>query len=148
MEMPGSGPKTPVLQMRVALTSADYDRLVRFYCDGLGIEPAALWSNDGGKARMLDMGRATLELFDEAQAEAIDRIEAGRRLSGQVRFALQVPDLKAAMERLLAHGATLVHAPVMTPWGDQNVRLQDPDGIQVTLFQAAAPGEDVKELPI
>jgi uncharacterized glyoxalase superfamily protein PhnB len=50
---------------------------------------------------------------------------------------LQVPDLKSAMERLLANGATLVHPPVQTPWGDYNVRLQDPDGMQVTLFQAS-----------
>jgi uncharacterized glyoxalase superfamily protein PhnB len=107
----------------------------KFYCDGLGIESAAIWNNDGGQALVLDMGRATLEIFDEAQAQTIDQIEAGKRVSGQVRFALQVPDLNAAMERLLAHGATLVHAPVVTPWGDTNVRLQDPDGMQITLFQ-------------
>jgi uncharacterized glyoxalase superfamily protein PhnB len=52
-----------------------------------------------------------------------------------VRIALQVPDVKAAMERLSAHGATLVHPPVVTPWGDINVRLEDPDGLQITLFQ-------------
>ena len=86
---------------------------------------------------LLEMGHATLELFDEAQAEIIDRLEAGRRVSGPVRLALQVADLDAAVERLLAHGATLVHAPVLTPWGDRNARLQDPDGMQVTLFQPA-----------
>lgn len=126
----------PVFEMRVALTTGDYERLVKFYCDGLGIEPAAIWNNDGGQALMLDMGHATLEIFDEKQAEVIDQIEAGKRLSGPIRFALRVPDLKAAMERLLAHGATLVHPPVVTPWGDHNVRLQDPDGRQITLFQA------------
>jgi len=26
-------------------------------------------------------------------------------------------------------------SPIMTPWGDYNVRLQDPDGMQITLFQ-------------
>jgi methylmalonyl-CoA/ethylmalonyl-CoA epimerase len=82
------------------------------------------------------MGKGTLELFDEAQAQTIDQLEAGKRISGQIRFALQVPDLEAAMQRLLAHGATLVHAPVQTPWGDYNVRLQDPDGMQLTLFQS------------
>jgi catechol 2,3-dioxygenase-like lactoylglutathione lyase family enzyme len=128
-----------VLEMRVALTTSDYERLVKFYSEGLGIEPAAIWNNDGGKALILDMGKATLELFDERQAEVIDQLEAGRRVSGQIRFALHVPDLYAAMERLLAHGATLVHDPVQTPWGDTNVRLQDPDGIQVTLFQAPEP---------
>ena len=127
---------SPVLELRVALTTHEYERLVKFYCDGLGIEPAALWSNDGGRALILHMGNATLELFDEKQAEVIDQLEAEKRVSGPIRFALQVPDLEAAMNRLLAHGATLVHPPVTTPWGDYNVRLQDPDGMQITLFQA------------
>jgi catechol 2,3-dioxygenase-like lactoylglutathione lyase family enzyme len=127
----------PVLQLRVALTSADYDRLVKFYCAGLGLEPAQVWAHNGGHGLMLEMGAGTLELFDEGYAAHIDELEAGARVSGQIRFALQVPDLQGAMERLLANGATLVHPPVETPWGDYNVRLQDPDGLQVTLFQAA-----------
>jgi predicted enzyme related to lactoylglutathione lyase len=130
----------PILELRVALTTSEYERLVKFYSEGLGIEPAAIWNNDGGKALILDLGKATLELFDERQAEVIDQLEAGRRVSGPIRFALQVPDLKAATERLLANGATLVHEPVMTPWGDYNVRLQDPDGMQITLFQVSAAG--------
>lgn len=124
-----------IFEFRVAVTTQDYERLVKFYCIGLGIEPAAVWNNDGGKALMLNMGKATLEIFDERQAEVIDGLEAGKRVSGGIRFALQVPDLKAAMERMLANGATLVHEPVLTPWGDTNVRLQDPDGMQITLFQ-------------
>ena len=133
--------KAPVVELRVAFTSRDYERLVRFYCDGLGLEPAQIWNNGDGRALILSMGSATLELFDEAQAETIDQIEAGKRVSGQIRFALQVPDLEAAMERLLAHGARLVHPAVMTPWGDHNARLQDPDGMQITLFQRAGPDE-------
>lgn len=133
--MSPSSSNSPVLEMRVALTTGDYERIVKFYCTGLGIEPAAIWNNDGGRAMMLNLGSATLELFDERQAEVIDQLEAGKRISGQVRFALQVPDLQAALERLLANGATLVHPPVTTPWGDYNVRLQDPDGMRVTLYQ-------------
>lgn len=132
-------PNHPILELRVALTTSDYERLVKFYCEGLGLEAAAIWNNDGGRALMLEMGQATLELFDERQAEVIDRLEAGKRISGPIRFALQVPDLKSALERLLANGATLVHPPVVTPWGDTNVRLQDPDGMQITLFQPGKP---------
>lgn len=107
----------PVLELRVAFTVKDFERAVKFYSEGLGIEPAAIWNNGKGHALVLDMGQATLELFDEAQAETIDSLEAGKRVSEQIRFALQVPDLKVAMEKLLAHGATLVHPPVLTPWG-------------------------------
>ena len=129
-----------ILELRVAITANDYEKIVKFYCLGLDIEPSAIWNNDGGKALMLNMGSATLEIFDERQAEVIDILEVGQRVSGQIRFALQVPDLKNAMERMLANGATLVHEPVMTPWGDYNVRLQDPDGMQITLFQAKENG--------
>jgi len=128
-------PAYPIIELRVALTTGDYERLVKFYCAGLGLEPTQFWNNGQGRALILNMGQATLEIFDEAQAETVDQIEAGQRISGQIRFALQVPDLQVAMERLLAHGATLVHPPIMTPWGDYNVRLQDPDGMQITLFQ-------------
>ena len=106
----------PVMELRVALTTSEYDRLVEFYCVGLGIEPDELWTGEQDRAVILDMGRATLELFDESHAAHIDEIEAGRPVSGPIRFALQVPDVQAAMDRLLAKGATLVHPPVMTPW--------------------------------
>ena len=127
----------PVLELRVALTTEAFESLAGFYREGLGLEPAQVWPDDQGRALVLDLGKATLEVFDEKQAQTVDKLEVGRRISGQVRFALQVPDLKAATERLLAHGATQVHPPVVTPWGDQNVRFQDPDGMQITLYQAS-----------
>lgn len=132
---------SPVLELRVALTTKEYERLVVFYCVGLGLEPNELWTGDQDRAMILDMGKATLELFDEPHAAAVDEIEAGARVSGLIRFALQVPDLQAALERVLAHGATLVHPPVITPWGHHNVRVQDPDGMQITLFQIPEEAE-------
>src|SRR5215204_2620951 len=133
--MSASNLNSPILELRIVFTVTEFERSLKFYCEGLGIEPAAIWNNDGGQGLMLNMGNATLEIFDEKQAQVIDQLEAEKRISGQIRFALQVPDLKSAMDRLLAHGATLVHPPVTTPWGDYNVRLQDPDGMQITLFQ-------------
>jgi catechol 2,3-dioxygenase-like lactoylglutathione lyase family enzyme len=140
--MPTTISDQPILELRIALTTSDYDGSVKFYCEGLGIEPAAIWDNAQGQARILNMGAASLEIFDEKRAETIDQIEAGKRVSGQIRFALKVPDLKTAMERLLSQGAIMVHPPVVTPWGDTNVRLQDPDGMQITLFQAPGKTDD------
>ncbi|WP_029215663.1 VOC family protein [Kallotenue papyrolyticum] len=132
--------QSAVLELRVALTTEDYDRLTRFYSDGLGLEPAQLWTGDEDRALILELGRATLEIFDRPHAELVDRIEAGAPTGERIRFAIRVPDLEAALERLLAYGATLVHPPVITPWRHRNVRLQDPDGLQVTLFQVLDQG--------
>ena len=124
-----------VQQLRVAITTSDYHGLVAFYRDALGGEIEEQWDNEQGLGTILAMGRATLEVFNEQQAGSVDQIEVGQRVSGPFRFALEVPDVDAAVERAVAHGATLVHAPVVTPWGDRNARIAAPDGLQITLFQ-------------
>jgi methylmalonyl-CoA/ethylmalonyl-CoA epimerase len=125
-----------VLEFRVALTVQDWEAAVSFYRDGLGLDPGALFE-DGGKGQLFEIGTSTLEVFDEAQAAGVDQIEVGQRISGAIRFAFQVPDLDAALTHAQQYGAQLVHAPVETPWGDRNARLQAPDGMQITLYQIA-----------
>lgn len=125
----------PVLELRVALTAADYERLLNFYIQILGSEPGEIWTNEGTRGALFPIHYATLEILDEPAAQTVDSIEAGKRVSGQIRFALQVPDLDAALQRALAAGAVQVHEPVVTPWRDYNVRVQAPDGMQITLFQ-------------
>jgi catechol 2,3-dioxygenase-like lactoylglutathione lyase family enzyme len=127
-----------VTELRVALTVEDFDRAVVFYRDALGLEQIADWSSEIGRVVVLEAGRATLELFDEAQAESVDAIEAGRRVSGTIRLAVQVADSEGTAERLVTAGAVRVAPPVTTPWGDRNARVQAPDGMQLTLF---TPGE-------
>jgi lactoylglutathione lyase len=122
------------MEMRVVLTVPDFDEAVAFYRDALGFEQIADWSGEDGRVILLEAGRATIELFDERQAESVDRIEAGRRVSGPVRLAFEVTDLDPATERLVAAGAESMAAPVVPPWGGRNARLRTPDGLQLTLF--------------
>jgi catechol 2,3-dioxygenase-like lactoylglutathione lyase family enzyme len=123
-----------VTELRVALTVQDFGQALAFYRDTLGLEQIADWSSETGRVVVLDAGRATLELLDDAQAETVDTIEAGRRVSGPVRLALQVADSEDIAERLVVAGAVRVAPPVVTPWGDRNARVQAPDGMQLTLF--------------
>jgi len=126
----------PVHEFRIALTTDDFDRVVAFFRDGLGLDPADLWTEEsGGRGQMFLAGRATLEIFDPKYAAHVDALEAGQRVSGQIRFAFEVPDVHAAVQGALEYGAILVHEPKLTPWGDLNARVQSPDGLQVTLFQ-------------
>jgi lactoylglutathione lyase len=125
-----------VTELRVALTVPDFEAALAFYRDALGLEQIADWSSDDGRVVVLDGGLATLELFDEAQADFVDRIEAGRRVSGPVRLALEVADSESTARRLVEAGGKAVAAPVTTPWGDRNARVRAPDGMQLTLFTA------------
>jgi|SRR4051794_6185552 lactoylglutathione lyase len=131
-----------VTELRLAFTVQDFDQALAFYRDALGLEQLADWSSDSGRVVALDAGRAVLELLDEAQAGTVDAAEAGRRVSGTVRFALRVVDSEATARKLAEAGAVPVAPPVLTPWGDRNARLEAPDGMQLTLF---TPGEPLPD---
>jgi methylmalonyl-CoA/ethylmalonyl-CoA epimerase len=124
-------------EFRVTLTVDDFDAALAHYRDALGLPQLEDWSNERGRVVLLDAGRATLELFDEAQAAMVDDLEVGRRVSGKVRLALHVDDADSMAERLVTGGATRVADAVDTPWGDRNARVAAPDGMQLTLFTPA-----------
>jgi methylmalonyl-CoA/ethylmalonyl-CoA epimerase len=123
-----------VTELRLALTVQNFDEALAFYRDALGLEVLDMWQAPDSNGALLSAGRATLELFDEGQARMVDQLEVGRRVAGPVRIALEVEDSAETAQRLEAAGATRLGGPVVTPWGDRNVRLQAPDGMQLTLF--------------
>jgi catechol 2,3-dioxygenase-like lactoylglutathione lyase family enzyme len=123
-----------VQEFRITLTVDDFDAAVKLYRDGLGLPQIADWSSQQGRVLLLDAGRATLELFDESQAAMVDDLEVGRRVSGQVRLALQVANADRTAASLVEAGAMPVADAVDTPWGDRNARVAAPDGMQLTLF--------------
>jgi catechol 2,3-dioxygenase-like lactoylglutathione lyase family enzyme len=123
-----------VRELRLVLTVDDFDAAVALYRDALGLPQVADWSSESGRVIVLAAGRATLELFDERQAEYVDDVEVGRRVAGHVRVALEVDDSAATAKLLERAGSERIAGPVVTPWKDRNVRLRAPDGLQLTLF--------------
>jgi catechol 2,3-dioxygenase-like lactoylglutathione lyase family enzyme len=123
------------MELRLVLTVADVDAAVAFYRDALGLPEHAAWETEGeARIAILDAGRATLELVNEAQAALIDEVEVGRRVAGPVRVAFEVGNSVEVAARLVAAGAEQLAEPVTTPWNDRNVRVRAPDGMQLTLF--------------
>ena len=131
-------PEPGVREVRVALTVDDFARAVALYRDGLALPVVKEWGDNTGHGVVLAAGRATLELLDHADAEHTDAVEAGRRVSGPVRLALEVPDVERAAASLAAHGAQMLHEPVHTTWGNYTQRVQTPDGMQISLYTPEA----------
>ena len=125
-----------VKETRVALTVADFDQALAFYRDGLGLPVVVDWTaGEAGRSVVLAAGRATIELLDASDAAYTDAVEAGERISGPVRLALEVESVERAAERLRAQGAEAPRGPVHTPWGDFTQRLRAPDDMQLSLYQ-------------
>ncbi|MTV25704.1 hypothetical protein FTX61_09815 [Nitriliruptoraceae bacterium ZYF776] len=127
---------TGAQELRVVVTVDDLAAARHLYHDVLGLPEVPAVSDGHGRVVILEAGRATLELTDEAHAAHIDQLEVGRRTAGHVRLALQVDAVDAGTEALVAAGAQLVAAPRLTPWGSRNARLDDATtGLQLTLFE-------------
>ena len=125
-----------VLQMRLVVEAADYERAVAFYRDALGAaEELVVDGERGERVTILDVGRATLELSNPAQVAMIDEVEVGRRVSPRLRVAFEVADARAATDDLVGAGAELIAEPTVTPWRSLNARLSAPAGLQITVFE-------------
>ena len=133
--------ETSVAELRLAVTVEDFDAALRFYRDALGLDVRKSWIDESGSGAILEAGVATLELLSVRQAELIDEVEVGRRVAGPIRVALQIADSDAMSSRLEAAGAEKLGPAVVTPWSHQNVRLNAPDGLQLTLFTILPGGE-------
>lgn len=131
---PGVGTDGAVRELRLALTVEDFPRALRFYRDSLRLPVLQSWEQGAARGAVLGAGRATLELLSPEQAELIDRVEVGARVAGPVRVALAVADSAATADALVSAGAERLGEPVVTPWSHRNVRLETPDGLQLTLF--------------
>lgn len=125
-----------VRQLRLVVHASDYEQALTFFRDVLGMPVAEAYAGEGGaEVTILEAGRATLELANDAQVAFIDEVEVGQRVAPRFRVALEVDDCAGAAARAEEGGATPVAPPTRTPWASLNARFDAPGGIHLTLFE-------------
>ncbi len=125
-----------IKQLRLVVHASDYEEAVRFFHEVLGAPVSEEYAAEGGAhVTILDVGRATLELSNDAQIAYIDRVEVGRRVAPHLRVALEVEDCEGATRDAIGGGAEQIAPPTRTPWDSLNSRLEAPGGVHLTLFQ-------------
>ena len=124
-------------ELRIILTVDNLDEMIKFYRDALGLETSKEWHEATGNGIILEAGKASLELIDSGHAARIDDIEVGKRVAGSVRLAFNVGnDINTAGDVLSAAGARALAEVKQAPWSKVQ-RMQDPSGMQFTLFETS-----------
>jgi len=128
-KIPGAG------SHHIALSSADFDKSMRFYTEGLGMQPAALWGENTGRAALLDIGDGShIELFADGTEDA----QKGEKF---VHFAIRTTDPDRAFANALAAGArekmppTTLAIPADPPIPVRIAFVFGPDGEVLEFFQ-------------
>lgn len=119
-----------------ALTSlyvADMARALAFWRDGLGLVECYRFPAEGPPAHVeLRVAGTRIALTN---AEGLTHHGLPPATPGHpFEISLRVADTDAAVERLVAAGATLFIAPMPSPAGNRVAYLLDPDGNRVQLY--------------
>ena len=139
----------------VGLCVSDLDRAMRFYCDGLGCQPAQRYELDGTSlpglaealevdrpaivvSQMITHGALRIELLGWKAPTPVGSPSHARNQMGLTHLSFFVADIDATVERLVEVGGRLLPSTRQSP-GVDLVFLADPDGTRVELM-AAPPG--------
>jgi hypothetical protein len=126
-----------VKELRIILTVDNLDEVIKFYHDVAGLHTSKEWRDESGNGIILEAGKASLELIDRKDAASIDDIEVGRRIAGPVRLALNIGEnIEDASGKFITGGAIALADIKQAPWSKVQ-RLQDPSGMQFTLFETS-----------
>ena len=125
----------------IAIRTSDWDKSMRFYCDGLGFAEKISWSAAPTRAVMLDTGDGNyLEIFERAEAPTLEVTLTGE--PNLLHLCLRTDDCDAAYQTALAAGATDKTAP-MVPGAFTDLGLKTkiafvfgPDGEIIEFFES------------
>ncbi|MET9083144.1 VOC family protein [Streptomyces sp. NPDC004237] len=117
-----------VLSSRTLLHPTDPERSRAFYGERLGLPVYREFGTGPERGTVYFLGGGFLEVSGRSDAPA----------SPGTQLWLQVPDVTAAHEELLARGVEIARPPVREPWGLVEMWITDPDGVRIVLVEVPA----------
>ncbi|MEU6551561.1 VOC family protein [Streptomyces sp. NPDC046915] len=117
-----------VLSSRTLLRPTDPERSRSFYGERLGLAVYREFGTGPDRGTVYFLGGGFLEVSGRSETPP----------SPALRLWLQVPDLAAAHEELLARDVEIVRPPVKEPWGLLEMWVADPDGVPIVLVEVPA----------
>jgi predicted enzyme related to lactoylglutathione lyase len=117
-----------VLSSRILLRPTDPDRSRAFYGEKLGLAVSREFGTGPERGTVYFLGGGSLEVSGRSSEPP----------SPALRLWLQVEDVAAAHQELLAKGVDVVREPVKEPWGLVEMWIADPDGTRIVLVEVPA----------
>jgi catechol 2,3-dioxygenase-like lactoylglutathione lyase family enzyme len=114
-----------VLGSRILLRPSEPERSRRFYRDTLGLAVYREFGPADNPGLVFFLGGGFLEVSGQSSSPP------GHGLG----VWIQVRDVGAEHQRLLAAGVSVLREPQLEPWGLVEMWIEDPDGVRIALVE-------------
>jgi uncharacterized glyoxalase superfamily protein PhnB len=121
------------IAVRIVRHTNNFEAMVRFYRDGLGMDVVQSWDRPGNRGALLSPGDAVsdtlievLDLNDEAVSGAAPV---------NVVLSLEVEDVDRWHGQLIGAGVSIARGLEDAPWGHRSFGVDDPGGFRIWIYQ-------------
>ncbi|MCY0936877.1 VOC family protein [Streptomyces sp. H34-S4] len=114
-----------VLGSRILLRPTDPERSRAFYGEALGLCVHREFGTGPERGTVYFLGGGFLEVSGRSEEPPAPGL----------RLWLQVADVRAAHEELVAAGVRVLRPPVKEPWGLIEMWVADPDGVRIAIVE-------------
>ncbi len=111
----------------------NYEAMLRFYRDVLGMEPGEAWDEPENRGTLLAPGGQVANTF-------IEIIELGQEAVPGVKpvnvvLSIEVEDVDGWHDQLAAAGVTIARGLEDASWGHRSFGIDDPDGFRIWFYE-------------
>jgi uncharacterized glyoxalase superfamily protein PhnB len=130
-----------VLQVSIVRHTKNYEAMVGFYRNKLGMDVTLSWDEPDNRGTLLAVG-------GKASNTVVEVIELGdEAVPGvqpvNVALSIEVDDVDAWHNELVKRGIIITRKLEDAPWGHRSFGITDPDGFRIWYYQDLNPKQSV-----
>lgn len=122
-----------VLAMSVVRHTRNYEIMLRFYRDRLGMKVVEAWDEPDNRGTLLSpgeqVGRAVIEVIELGE-EAVPGVKPIN-----VVLSIEIDDVDGWHRQLIDAGVAIARGLEDAPWGHRSFGVEDPDGFRIWFYQ-------------
>ena len=121
------------LQVSIARHTKNYEAMVAFYRDGLGVKVTEEWNKPDNRGTLLALGGKAVSTVIEVIDLENNAVPGVKPVN--VALSIEVDDVDTWHNELIKRDISIARGLEDAPWGHRSFGIDDPDGFRIWFYQ-------------
>ena len=126
-----------IFQVSIVRHTKNYEAMVQFYRDGLGMGITQSWEEPGNRGTLLSFGGKTTNSVIEVIKLGDEAVPGVKPIN--VVLSIEVSAVDEWHDRLMDRGVAIARGLEDAAWGHRSFGIDDPDGFRIWYYQDMNP---------